>query len=77
MNAHKVCSAISPIGTAELAGLVGTFKGIFVLYGWMSAFTTKVLEMFLQSLLLEKDLVTELTLVLSSFVMFVQVHTEG
>ena len=77
MDAHKVSSAISPIRTTELASFMGAFIQVFLLYGWMCPFTTKVLEMFLQSLLLEKDLVTELTLVLSSLVVLIQVHTEG
>lgn len=43
----------------------------------MGPLSAKVLQVFLQCLLLEKDLVAVLTLVLPSLIVPIQVHTQG
>jgi hypothetical protein len=45
--------------------------------GRMTPLSTKVLQVLLQRLLLEKDLVAEPTLVLPRSIMPIQVHTQG
>jgi hypothetical protein len=76
MRSHIVCSAISLTTAAEIAGVTGTLKLLCLLERWMIALSAEVYQMFLESLLLEKDFITMLTLVLTIFIVLIQVHTQ-
>jgi len=76
MRSHIVCATISFATAAEIAGVAGTLKLLCLLEGWMIALSAKVYQMFLEGLLLEKDFITMLTLVLTIFIVLIQVHTQ-
>ena len=76
MRSHIVRSAISLATAAEITGVAGTHKFVLLLERWMIALSAEVYQMFLESLLLEKDFITMLTLVLTIFIVLIQVHTQ-
>ena len=76
MCSHIVCSAISLATATEIAGVTGTLELLCLLEGWMIALSAEVYQMFLEGLLLEKDFITMLTLVLTIFIVLIQVHTQ-
>jgi len=76
MRSHIVCATI-PLATAtEIAGVAGTLELLCLLERWMIALSAEIYQMFLESLLLEKDFITMLTLVLTIFIVLIQVHTQ-
>jgi hypothetical protein len=68
VNPHIVCPTITLSGTAKDTALVRTVK-LLGIQGRVTPLSTKVLQVLLQRLLLEKDLVTEPTLVLPRSIM--------
>jgi len=76
VNPHIVGPTITLSGTAKDTAFVRTIKSLRI-QGGMPPLATKVLQVLLQRLLLEKDLVTEPTLVLPRSIMPIQVHTQS
>jgi len=74
VNPHIVRPTITLSGTAKDTAFVRTIKSLRI-QGGMPPLATKVLQVLLQRLLLEKDLITVLTLVLPCRIMAIEVHT--
>lgn len=76
VNPHIVRPTISLSGTAKDAAFMRAIKSLGI-QGRMTPLSTEILQVLLQRLLLEKDLVTEPTLVLPCRVMAIEVHTQS
>jgi hypothetical protein len=74
VNPHIVRPTITLSGTAKDTAFVRTIKSLGI-QGRVTPFSTEILQVLLQRLLLEKDLVTESAFVLSRSIMPIQVHT--
>lgn len=76
VNPHIVRPTIPLSGTTKDTAFVRAIKSLRI-QGRMTPLSTEILQVLLQRLLLEKDLVTEPTLVLPCRVMAIEVHTQS
>ena len=76
MCSHKVRPTVPLSATSKRTGGLRAFEP-FRIQGRVRSLATEILQMLLQRLFLKEDLVTMLTLVLSGFIMTVQMHTQS